>query len=78
MATVYQQTFDCTDLSRYMLQEPGAQSPVEVFRLGGIAPGPPDMLAATYREQFQIMNTKVHSLLVGSRYTITITDFEGA
>jgi hypothetical protein len=75
MAQVYQQTFDCTDMSRYMLQEPGAQSPVEVFRLGGIAPGAPDMLAATYREQFQITHTKVHQLVVGNRYTITITDF---
>jgi hypothetical protein len=75
MATVYQQTFDCTDLSRFLLQEPGAQAPIEVFRIGGITPGSPDMAAATYREQFQITNTRVHSLLVGSRYTITITDF---
>lgn len=78
MAIVHQSTFTCTDLSGYLVTDnPGGTPPgnlIEVSRMAGITPGPPDLLAATYREQVQFTHMRVQQFVLGRMYKITVED----
>jgi hypothetical protein len=75
VAIVYQQVFDCMNLNKYVITDAG--NPVEVFSMGGVTPGPPDLAAEPNREHVSFTNMRVQSLIVGNRYRITVEDYVG-